>query len=334
MSIASNTAYAAAEVIAISTPNHSSLSVAITGASGYIGSALVDSLQQRGCRTLVVSSKELNSNTKSKKLIGSIRSLECWTEIVQFAEVIIHLAGNTSVYAAASDPTESLNSTLLPVTQLLKAASMLKRKPRVILASTATVYGLTAVLPVAESTEPKPITFYDIHKLFAECQLGLATDQGIVEGVSLRLSNVYGPSERINGATDRGILNRITAKAVRGEDIIIYGDGSHLRDYVYIDDVVNSFLAAGLAIGAPTGVFNVGSGSAVTINTAFNLVSQKIEALTGRKIGVSYASWPIDADPIELRNYAASIQKIKETFGWAPTVSLEDGVTSLIRSNQ
>ncbi len=267
-------------------------------------------------------------------LCADIRSLECWIEVLQFADVIFHLAGNTSVYKAASDPSESLNSTLLPVTQLLRATSILGRKPRVILASTATVYGLTTELPVAESVEPKPITFYDIHKLFAERQLGLATDQNLVEGVSLRLSNVYGPSACINGAPDRGILNRVVRNAIQGKNIMIYGDGNYLRDYIYIKDVVRAFTAVGLEIGGNTGVFNVGSGFAVTIKDAFTLVGQKVLELTGKSVGVTYLPWPETSDPIEFRDYAANIQKMEKSFGWFPTVTLEDGITTLISSNK
>lgn len=253
-------------------------------------------------------------------------------EIVKFADVIFHLAGNTSVYAAASDPTESLNSTLLPITQLLKACSVLRRKPRVILASTATVYGLTTALPVAESVVPSPITVYDIHKLFAELQLDLATKQGMIEGINLRLSNVYGPSISKSSSPDRGILNRVAAKGINGEDIVIFGDGSHLRDYVYIDDVVEAFLLVGLAIGSPTGVFNVGGGSAVTINEAFRLVGCQVEQICGRKVSIIYKPWPASSDPIEFRNYTAECKKINNIFGWSPAISMVDGITALIKS--
>ena len=331
-SLASVASHAVAEGIALSKVFDCDLAVAVTGAGGYIGSALVEALENHGCRTLTVSSKQLIPGPNGHALHADVGNLDCWMEVVQFADVIFHLAGCTSVYAADSDPTESLNTTLLPVTQLLKAVSKIGRKPRVIMASTATIYGLTESLPVAENVMPNPITVYDLHKLFAELQLNLASSKGMLEGVSLRLANVYGPSKIRSGSADRGILNRVAVKALQGEEITIFGGGNHLRDYVYIDDVVKAFLAAGLAIGSPTGVFNVGTGNAVTINDAFRLVGQQIGLLTGNRVSFKIEPWPIRADPIELRNYAANFQKIHETFGWTPLTSLEEGIRLLINS--
>jgi nucleoside-diphosphate-sugar epimerase len=108
---------------------------------------------------------------------ADIRDADSWAEIAKWADVIFHLAGNTSANAAASDPAESLRSTVLPVAHLITAAEAYGRKPRVVFASTATVYGLTPKTPVDENYPTNPVTIYDMHKLFAEQQLAMASQQ-------------------------------------------------------------------------------------------------------------------------------------------------------------
>ena len=306
--------------------------VAITGASGYIGSALVDRLMESTLDILRVSRQELAPRADVRTIKADIRTLDCWLEIVEQADVVFHLAGNTSVYTAAINPAESLSSTLLPVTHLVRAAQELGRQPRVVFASTATVFGLTAQLPVAETVEPKPITVYDLHKLFAEQQLALATQQGVLCGVSLRLANVYGSSSSVSSADDRGILNRVTAMALQGKDLIVYGDGNYLRDYVYIDDVVRAFMVAGLREGVCGGLFNVATGDSVSVREAFHLVVQRVANVTGNRVHIQNVPWPEGANPIELRNYTADIKCSVDDLGWRPKISLKSGIDCMIDS--
>ena len=254
----------------------------------------------------------------------------CWVEIVAKADVIFHLAGNTSVYFAAIDPAESLNSTVLPITHLITAVQGVGRRPRVVFASTATVYGLTSHYPVGEDAPTAPITNYDLHKLFAERQLRLASDQGILEGVSLRLANVYGASSSASSADDRGILNRITKLAMQGACLRLFGDGNYVRDYVYVDDVAQAFMIAGVGEELGGRSFNVASGMGVTVREAFGLVAQRVESITGRQVHIENAAWPEGADPIELRNFVADITAFENSSGWRPTIGLNEGVDRMI----
>ena len=304
--------------------------VAITGASGYIGSALVDRLMESPLEILRVSSQELAPRAGMRTMKADVRTLDCWLEIVEHADVIFHLAGNTSVYAAASNPAESLSSTLLPVNHLIKAAQHTGRRPRVVFASTATVYGLTGMHPIAETAECKPITIYDLHKLFAEQHLALATRLEILEGVSLRLANVYGPSSIVSSAEDRGILNKVTSVALNGKDLTVYGDGNYLRDYVYIDDVVRAFMLAGSKQGV-YGPFNVATGQSVSVRDACHLGAQRVASVTGVSVDVKNAPWPEGANPIDLRNYVANTGQISDELGWHAQISLECGISLMIK---
>ena len=304
--------------------------VVVTGASGYIGSVLVDALVKHSSKVIRVSRIDLVPLADTKTIKADIRNSETWTDLVAQADIIYHLAGNTSVYEAANNPMESLNSTLLPINHLVLAARTQHCKPRVVFASTATVYGLTSQLPVAERLEPKPITIYDLHKLFAEQQLALATKQGVLEGVSLRLANVYGPSTSVSSADDRGVLNRVTAKAFSGENLTVYGGGNYLRDYIYITDVVYAFLFAGVCPQLSGNSFNVGSGVGTTVREAFVLSATQASRITGRIVDVLYESWPDSVAPIELRSFTADIEKYASLTGWGPRVKLETGIAQLL----
>ena len=305
--------------------------VAVMGARGYLASVLVDALRKTPAHILRISRRDLLPVPGTEAIKADVRKRECWEEIVSRADVIFHLAGNTSVRAAAKDPAESLNSTVLPIAHLVAAAEAAGRKPRVIYASTATIYGLTVNLPVGEDAEPRPVTNYDLHKLFAERQLDLASKRGIVEGVSLRLANVYGPSTGAQSADDRGILNRITLLALQGVNLQLYGDGAYLRDYVHIDDVVRAFIVSGLEKGVVGRSFNVATGKGITLRDAFHLVVERVERASGRKVYIENSPWPDGADPIESRNFTADIASFQKAAGWYPLISLDQGVDGMIK---
>ena len=310
--------------------NYKGKTVAVTGASGYIGSVLADALKNRSADVIRVSRGALLPETGMTNLQADVRDYSCWQNIISKADIIFHLAGITSLYAAAKNPVESLNSTVLPLNHLINVAQELNRVPRVVFASTATIYGITKDLPVSEARETHPITLYDLHKRFAEEQLALANSQGILQSVSLRLANVYGPSLNTSSAMDRGVLNKVSKMALRGEDLQLFGDGNYVRDYIHIDDVVNAFLCAGNLDGFAGRCFNLASGQGVTLKEAFQLVINQVAKATGQKVTLNSVPWPVGADLIEYRNFTGDISAIYDAFNWRPNVSLQAGVEQMV----
>ncbi len=306
--------------------------ITITGASGYIASALANILKEKCANIIRVSRKDLPLIQGTQPLIADISSKKCWYEIIENSDIVFHLAGNTSVYYAEEDPVGSLYSTLLPITNLINVAQETGLKPNVVYASTATIYGLTNNLPVSESKTPNPITNYDLHKLFAEKQLEMASKKEIINAISLRLGNVYGPSLSFSSSDDRGVLNKIVNMAIHGDDLKLYGDGNYLRDYVYIDDVVKAFIYTAFANTTKDRSFNVASGIGITIAEVFEVVKKKVFDVTGKSIRIEKIAWPENTDPIEYRNFVANIDSIKKTFNWTPEINLEDGINRLINS--
>ena len=204
----------------------------------------------------------------------------------------------------------------------LKAAKELSKKPRFIYASTATIYGLTQNFPVSEDQAPNPITCYDTNKLSAEQKLKIARSENLIESVSLRLANVYGPSKNESSALDRGILTKITRQGFENKSIKIYGSGNYIRDYVYIDDVVQAFLLAGFSKKImKRKVYNVGSGQITSLIKIVNVIKKN-----RKKVSVKFN--PTAEDSI---SYCCNSDKFEHDYGWKPMTSLSKGIVKSLK---
>ena len=285
----------------------SNYSFAITGANGYIGSSLVKFLTEKSYDVTGVSRSEFKNFPGKKLICNDIKKYETWLEILKLNNVIFHLAGNTSVYASEVNPEESLLSTVLPIDHLIRAAIELKVKPRIVFASTATVYGVLPKLPVSERQKTKPVTTYDIYKLFAEQQLAIASEAGIIDAVSLRLSNVFGPSPAVSTSNDRGILNKSVIKALESNNLNYYGHGNYLRDYVYISDVVNALFLCGISDDFHGKIYNIGSGVGTSIKKAMQTVAKLTNKITSKSVSVKSVPWPPKMSSIEYRYFVSQI---------------------------
>lgn len=305
--------------------------IVITGGFGYIGSALVDYLQHYECNIVCVSRRDISEKQRVRHWTLDLTKESSWKKIVDYADIIFHLAGNTSIPVADQDPKLNLINSLDPVINLVNAAKDSDKIPRVVFASTVTLYGLTKILPVSEEAKPSPITTYDLHKLFIEQHLEMATKNKIISATSLRLSNVYGPSLGRSSANDRGILNKVTELAINGKDIAVYGDGNYMRDYIYIDDVVSAFIHTAIADNTIGNVLNVTSGVGHTIKDAFSLVSDYAAKLTGRKVKINHVEWPKGVSMIERRNFVGNSSELQRVTGWQPRVLFKEGVDIIVK---
>ena len=307
------------------------LTVAVTGSRGYLGAELVKRLQEFGARVLEISRQPLAQNRGTTTICADLSQESGWEEIVPFADVVFHLAGNTSVRTAEENSSSSLTSSVLPIIRLIDSARRHARKPRVVLASTATVYGLTSFLPVSEQMTPSPLTNYDLHKWFAEQQLLLAVREGVLAGSCLRLSNVYGPSTASSTSKDRGVINRIASMALNGEPIQTFGGGNCRRDYIYISDVIDAFCYAGVAEGISGRVFNIGSGKGMLIADAHRCIAKLVTDQTGRPVNIVQTPNPTHTHPIENRDFVADISSFKELTTWFPRIDFQTGITLLLK---
>ena len=170
--------------------------------------------------------------------------------------------------------------------------------------------------------------------LEAESMLEEAVRGGSSRGTTLRLANVYGPGAA-HGSAARGILTRMMRRALHGEALTLYGDGAQLRDYFYIDDAVDAFLAAAIgAVRTDGRHFVVGSGEGRSLAEAFAAVAQAAERLSGRKAPVMRVPPPAGLSPIEARSVMVNAARFRSATGWAPRVAFADGIERTLAALQ
>jgi nucleoside-diphosphate-sugar epimerase len=314
--------------------------ILITGAAGFLGSCIVRFLAPIPCtvRRLVRhhhADRPLPDDAVAtfEEIEGDVRNSAVWPISMKDVDVVIHLAGQTSVYVAQDDPPADLDVNVRPILHLIDACRRSEQCPVVVAAGTATVVGLTTGgTPVDESWRDQPITFYDVHKWMAEQYLEACTRQGFVRATTLRLANVYGPGPP-GSSRDRGFLNAMVKRALAGEPLTFYGRGHFIRDYVYVEDVARAFLAAAARIDRAEGRhFIIGSGRGTTIAGALELVADRVVQRTGRRPPVVSSDPPPGLAGIEGRSFVASIDAFRNATGWAPVVTLEEGIDRTIEA--
>jgi nucleoside-diphosphate-sugar epimerase len=164
----------------------------------------------------------------------------------------------------------------------------------------------------------------------AEKYIEFFTEMGFVQGAVLRLSNVYGPGPSSSSA-DRGILNGMIQKALKGEQLTMYGRGEWLRDYLFVEDAAEAFLLAGAHIDSVKGQhFVVGSGKGHSLHDAFHLVAERVTAKAGLRVKVVQVAAPSSLLPIETRQFVADPTKFKLATGWLAHYTLADGIDRTI----
>lgn len=316
---------------------YSGKKILITGGNGYLGSNLVNQLLNFECQIYCLDRLKLNQDLeidKKAKLISivcDITDSSIWQKILSGIDIIFHFAGQTSAYVANEDPIKDFNINVLPLLFMLESCRKNKYCPTILFAGTATEVGIPRKLPVDENHHDKPVTIYDIDKLMAEGYLKYYANAEIVKGTILRLANVYGPGPKSSSA-DRGILNMMIRKALNGEDLTLYGKGEFIRDYIFVDDVINAFLIAGMKIENMNGRhFVLGTGVGHSIREAFETIIESVFDFTKKKVEIISTNPPQTLSPIESRNFIANVGSLKQSIGWIPEVTLAQGINKTVK---
>ena len=310
--------------------------VVITGGAGFIGSTLVRALSGVSCHLVLILrpgrqvSAASDSRADLRLISGSLGQRETWLQALTGADYLFHLAGQTSAYLAGRDPLADLEANVVPVLQMLEACRQEGMMPSVLFAGAVTQNGLPPRLPVNEGFPDLPVTVYDIHKLSAEKYLQFYAREARIPTVTLRLANVYGPGNDV-GSADRGVLNRMVGNALRRKPLTVYGDGLHIRDYIFIEDVARAFLMAGAAARRLAGnYYVVGSGTGTRIVDAFKLVADRVACWTGFRPEVVHVPQPDGMSSIEERDFVADTTLFRSSTGWRPETPLSQGIDRTI----
>jgi len=303
--------------------------VAITGATGYVGTALRNRLAARGARLRLATRQARPTEHDSVCWQqGDIRDPDLWRAIVAGADVIFHLAAQTSVPVAERDEEGDFAANVRPAMLLGQACRRFGNRPLVVYAGTVTQAGRPSAEAsvLSEDGPDAPSTVYDLHKLMAETYLRQAARVERFRMVSLRLSTVYGPGPP-SPVAERGVLNAMARRALSGVPLTIYAPGTQLRDYIFIDDVTEALMLAAECADTTEGqVFAIGSGERRTVAEAFSLLADEAARKTGTPVPVHYVAAPTHLHPINFRSYVVDATRFQQATGWRPRTNLDRGV--------
>jgi len=310
--------------------------ILISGASGFIGSSLARVLSQIDC-TLICCSRDIEKleiiPSAKAHIVNrqiDIRTPLVWEEVIEGVDAVFHFAAQTSSKFANDNPCLDMDINLVSIARFIETCQNKKIRPDIIFPGTVTQVGFTETWPIDEMIQDVPISVYDINKLASEKYVCYYGTQLGGRGVTLRLANVYGPGTK-TGRPDRGILNMMVMRALKGKSLTLYGDGNYVRDYVFIDDVVTAFLMAGAALSVTNGRYYVlGSGVGHTINEMAEIVKTMVAKITGKNVDIQNVPPPPGLSQIEFRHFVANTSRFREDTGWRPRVRLEEGIKHTI----
>lgn len=300
--------------------------ILVTGGAGFIGSHVADRLHADGHSVTVLD--DLSTGLRENVGVGIAfeRGDVCDVATVRRVlrdrkpEVIFHLAAQMDVRRSTRDPEFDARVNILGGLGLVREAIAAGVR-RIVYASTGgAVYGDVPVahLPVRETEIPFPISEYGASKLAFEHYLRVYASRRQIEYVALRFPNVYGPRQRPDG--EAGVIAIFAGRMLRGEECVIFGDGSKTRDYVYVSDVVAANVNA---MTAPKNlVLNLGSGRETKDIEIFEAVARA----TGYTRPPTYAP----ARPGEVGRICLDASEAKRLLGWTAQVPLADGVRRVV----
>lgn len=308
--------------------------VMITGGLGFIGSNLARQLAELGADVLLVDSLIPDYGGNLFNIAGiedqvhvniaDIRQQSTMNYLVHDREVIFNLAGQVSHIDSMKDPYTDLEINCRSQLAILEACRRHNPHAKVVFAGTRQVYGKPESLPVDERHLVRPTDVNGINKVAGEYYHLVYNNVFGVRGCSLRLTNVFGPRQLMRH-NRQGFIGWFIRLAIEDQEIQIFGDGTQLRDFVYVDDAADAFLRAGASDACNGEVFNVGGTDPISHRA---LVEMLIEvAGTGR---YKMVEWPADKKAIDIGSFYADSTKFRTTVGWEPHVGLREGLARTI----
>ncbi|REJ40404.1 MAG: NAD-dependent epimerase/dehydratase family protein [Microcystis flos-aquae TF09] len=311
-----------------------SANVLITGGVGFIGSSLARRLVQLNAKVTLVDSlipqyggNLFNIHDIKEQVtlnITDVRDPYAIAYLVQGQDFLFNLAGQTSHLDSMNDPQTDLNINASAQLSILQACRQYNPQITIVFASTRQLYGKPEYLPVDEKHPIRPVDVNGINKLAGEWYHLLYNSVYKIRSCALRLTNTYGPGMRVKDArqTFLGIWIR---KLIEGQPIQVFGDGTQLRDFNYVDDVVEALLLSAIAPNAAGEVFNLGSSEYISLK---DLAAMLVEIYQGGTYEI--IPFPSERKAIDIGDYYSDYSKIKNTLGWSPKVEQADGLRKTV----
>lgn len=295
----------------------------VVGGGGFIGSHLCEALLVEG-HVVTVFDRGEAPNLDSLRQKGAILSVGDFfnPEDIQRAlvdqDVVFHLLSTTVPQTSNDDPAYDVEANVVGTLRLLDLARKARVKKIIFASSGGTVYGIPQEIPIKENHPTDPTSSYGIAKLAIEKYLYLYWLLYGLDYCVLRIANAYG--ERQLSTPTQGVIPVFLERALRNNEIIVWGDGSVMRDYVFVTDISKALLKA-LTYSGETKVFNIGSGQGHSLNDIIHV----IESVTGKPLQMKYA----DGRSFDVPISVLDISRAKNYLNWSPTISLLEGIARM-----
>ena len=292
----------------------------VTGGAGFLGAALANRLVKEGHTVLALDDltagdpRRLSSDVLLTR--GDVRDVpKLWT-LLQGVDCVYHLAARVRVPESIHYPSD-YNAVNVGGTVAVMEAMRDTGVRRVVFASSGALYGEQAHQPVDEGQLPNPNSPYGVSKVAAEYYLATLGTLYNIETVSLRVFNAYGPSQDLPPSYPP-VIPQLLKQAQTGGSLVIFGEGTQTRDFVFLDDVVDALVAAATATDVNRAVINVGSGREISINDLAACVAR----VSGKQISVLHNQGQEGG----VSRLVADVGLAQDLLGWAPSTELEEGL--------
>ena len=302
------------------------MKIVVFGGGGFIGSTIADQLLAEGHELRIFERPRIQPYRKFTPtehvewMVGDLASTHDVHDALLGMDAVMHLVSTTLPKNSNDDPVYDVQSNVVASLQLLNAMVAQNVRRLVFISSGGTVYGNPQYSPIDEQHPTEPLVSYGITKLTIEKYLQVFHRSHGIQTVSLRVGNPYGERQRVE--TAQGAVGVFLHKALRGESIDIWGDGSVTRDYIHASDVASAFSKA-LHYTGPHRVFNISSGVGTSLNALIHMLEQSL----GQPIAKRYLPGrPFDVAVSILCNKLA-----RQELGWEPVVSMQEGIERTAR---
>jgi UDP-glucose 4-epimerase len=304
--------------------------VAITGGLGFIGSNLARRLADLGADILLIDSliPDYGGNlfniagieSRVRVNVADVRQSSTMNYLVRDREIIFNLAGQVSHIDSMRDPHTDLEINCHSQLTLLEACRRHNPGAKVVYASTRQIYGRPDALPVTERHLVRPTDVNGINKAAGEYYHLVYNNVFGIRATALRLTNVYGPRQLMKH-NRQGFIAWFIRLALEDNEINVFGDGSQIRDFVFVDDAVDAFLRAGACDACNGEAFNVGGDEHMAHRDLVQLLVDL--AGTGR---YRFVEWPPEKKVIDIGSFYADSTRFKQAVGWQPQVTMAEGL--------
>ncbi len=288
----------------------------VLGGNGFIGSHLVEELVAGGARVRVLSKTGCQQTHQLDGVdyrYADFADSVSVTEALVDVDIVVHLISTTVPATANMDPVADIHGNLLSSVRLLQQMRDMGINRLVFLSSGGTVYGNAKSIPITENHERNPLSSYGIVKVAIENYIEMFSMLYGLQALVLRVSNPYGPRQGHLGI--QGVIPTFFQRIISGDEILIWGDGSNIRDYLYISDLVR-FIVQSIKKDLK-GVYNVGSGQGVALREVLSL----IEEIAGVSANIKF----LPPRGFDVQKVVLDIKKARRALNWKPEVPLREG---------